>query len=132
MKRLLSLVFIGCFFVSGFARAAQPISESMVECAVIFEIFSNTAEQKGKPQAQILKMRGAAQNFLDASYVQAEQEGETEFKAFIDNIFNEKMQSWHEKVYDSSTATFLSDMPEMIDWAKYCGKMGKHYGVLKK
>lgn len=126
-----SLYFLPLFFITS-AHASQPISESMVECSVIYEIFSNTAEQKGKPQEQIQQMRQASEDFLAASYPQAAKEGQKDSKSYISKTFDEKMKTWETKVYDNSTAELVSDLPEMLDWAKYCGKMGKSYGVLGK
>jgi len=124
--------FVFFLFLATPAIASQPISASMVECSVIYQIFSDTAEQKGKPQKQIQGMRQFSRDFLDASYAQAEKEGQKNTKAYISKTLDDKIEIWKTKVYDNSTAKLLFELPEMMDWAKYCGKMGKHYGVLGK
>ena len=110
--------------------ASQPISESMAECAAIFEVTAISADDKGKPDRQITAMHEGAYAFRKAAVMRASQEGVANPKAFVAATYNAKRKKWGARWLDSSDAAFILDASENLDWVRYCGKMGKAHGVL--
>ncbi|MFK7839882.1 MAG: hypothetical protein AB8B83_06070 [Bdellovibrionales bacterium] len=123
------LIILLCF-VSFDAYAAQPISVSLAECSVIYGVTSITAEEKGKPEEQINAMRRMSEVFEDASYEQAEAEGQSDGKAFIESRMQGLVDKWHERWLSDDHVKALSLMKENMEWVGYCGALGKDRGLL--
>lgn len=127
---LLGSALCAVLFSTQHVQAAQPISESMVECSVIYELFSETAAQKNKSAKQIEIMQKSSKAFIAASYVQAKNEKRPDVNQYVDDVFAEKMAHWEDRIFKSSDLDFVANSKDMFDWVQYCGKMGKAKGIL--
>ena len=125
------LLALGACGKAGEAKSAsQPISESMAECAAIFNVTALTAERKGKSAQQVSAMREGAGAFREAAVKRAGVEGASRPEADVRKTYAEKYAKWEARWLGSSDAAFILDARENLDWVQYCGKMGKAHGVL--
>ncbi|NCT41199.1 MAG: hypothetical protein GW778_06025 [Alphaproteobacteria bacterium] len=127
MRYLLVLLLI---FPFQSARAAQPISISLAECSVIYNVVSMTAQAKGKPETQIKALRKTSDAYKDAAATQAKAEGQSDGKAYIDKQLPALIEKWDERWLSGDDVKVLSHMKENWEWVQYCGKLGKDRGLL--
>jgi hypothetical protein len=112
------------------AHAAQPISVSLAECAVIYNVTSIRAEEKGKPEQQILTMRKMSDVFKKAAYKTAVREGRDDGTSYIDAKLPALQSKWNERWRGGDDMKALSLMKKNMEWVQYCGKLGKDRGLL--
>ena len=122
--------FILLFFPFCSPHAAQPISVSLAECSVIYNVTSITAEAKGKSVEQVSTMREMSDVFRNASYSSAEDEGQVNGQAYIHEELPALEQKWDERWLNEDDMKALSYMKENMEWVSYCGKLGKDRGLL--
>ena len=111
-------------------QASQPISISMAECSVIFDVLSITAEKRNKPQKNIDQMKRGAAIFKDAAYKQASSEGQAEPKAYIDNELTRLNKKWSDRWLNASQDQFIKAAEENLQWVQYCSKLGRERMLL--
>ena len=129
MKLRILLCIVGFAFIQS-AQAQQPISVSLAECSVIFNVMSITAEQKGKPAKQINGMREASAALKQGAIIEAQAEGQPDGTTYINSKMPALIQKWDMRWLSVSTADLIKNMPENMEWVQYCGKLGKDRGLL--
>lgn len=126
--RLLLILLISITTFPAMAQNTQPISVSLAECSVIFKVLRVTAAQRGKTQEQLDKLRKGSEIFLDTARTEAEKEQQPE--GFIDDELPRLTDKWDNRWLSASDTTLLANMSENMEWVQYCGKLGKHKGIL--
>ncbi len=128
MKRLILTCILAVIGTPSMAQNTQPISVSLAECSVIFKVMRISAAQKGKSQEQLDKLKKGSEVFLNEAYKQAESEGQA--SGYIAEQLPRLGEKWDSRWLSASTATLMANMNENMDWVQYCGKLGKHKGIL--
>lgn len=115
MRRLL----FATVFVMPTAAGTQPFSESMADCASLYQ----NAAQWVKTDESADKMMYAAIQWADAAVVQSKAEGNAVSSDAIWQRIDGKTEKWEAK----GGRVFFSQ--EFRDWAQYCRKFAKDRGV---
>lgn len=68
--------------------------------------------------------------FKEDAEKQAVSEGQPNGQAYINANMPELLDKWDKRWLSASTAQLLRNMPENMEWVKYCGKLGKSRGLL--
>lgn len=106
------------------AQQQQPISYSMVECAVIYSVISRSAKARGRDEDTIKRFGQMSANFMEAAAAQAAAEGVEDINAHITDIYKEVSPEW-----DSKLGSILQ-LPDTLEWIQYCGALAHSRGIV--
>ena len=99
--------------------AAQPFSQSMAQCAGLFE-----AVQRMVPEHEsIAKIEAAAAAFLEAAVTEARAEGQDDPEAWVERHRDEMRAEWEEY---GGLKVFSQDF---VDWTDYCRSFADDRGI---
>ncbi|WP_425039057.1 hypothetical protein [Primorskyibacter sp. S187A] len=104
--------------------ASQPISESLVQCAQLFDL-SNRQSGKAAMNEKGHTLKALAESYMQAAETQAQTEGQGDPAAYVAAMAKRKAQLW-----DGKGRLYVFS-EEFRDWARYCRKLGRHIGVNK-
>ncbi|MCB1338251.1 MAG: hypothetical protein KDK10_12620 [Maritimibacter sp.] len=99
--------------------AAQPFSQSMAQCAGLYEALSaliSTPDRKAKLDA-------AAAIFTETAWTEAEAEGQSDPAAWVDGHRRAMRDDWTAK---GRGAVFSQDF---LDWTGYCNRFATSRGI---
>ncbi len=85
-------VFVLAQFIPTTKR--QAISVSLAECSVIMDVLETTISERGKSEAQIEEVRILSDAFMEASYVQAQKEGQN--NKYVESKLPELEEFWRD------------------------------------
>ena len=104
------------------AAASQPISESLVECAALYDM-SNRAfpERRETPDGE--RLENARAELLDAALGRAQEEGRSDAQGYVAELLPLKEAGWDAK---GVQYVFTQDFR---DWMGYCRSVSEHLGV---
>lgn len=115
MRKLLLVCLIGL----PTQTSAQPYSESMADCAAVFQ----NAAQWVKTDVSADELMSVAIRWADAAIAQAAQEGDAMSEDALWAKIDGKTAQWEAK---GGTVFFTQDFR---DWSQYCRKFADHTGV---
>jgi hypothetical protein len=124
MHRLL-LVIPLCLGLPESATAAQPISESFVECAQLFDL-SNRAHPSRRDTENGAMLRYAAEQMMSGAHAEAETEGRKNIPAYLEQMAQDKACKWDEK------GGLYVMTQDFRDWAAYCRSLAQSRGISLK
>lgn len=98
---------------------AQPYSESMADCAALYQNAAQWVRRDDRAE----KLMIAARTWHAAAVKQARAEGRALSDDAMWNKIDRKTAAWEEK-----GARFVFS-EEFLDWTRYCAKFAKHTGT---
>lgn len=122
MNPIVLFLALAASTAAGPATAGQPISESLVECAALFE-SSNRWFPDRRTTAKGRSLRAASGALLDEAAVAAREEGRREIDAYLARTLAAKQASWDGK----GMLHLLTE--DGREWFKYCGSLARHRGL---
>ena len=122
MKRLILAM---CLAVPTSVSAGQPVSESLVQCAQLFDT-SNRMHPGHRTSGNGQKLAALSTRFMDAAAREAKREGRASVRPYLRSHAAKKAAYWDAK---GEAYVFTDDFQ---DWAKYCRRLGKDRGVYRK
>lgn len=106
------------------ARAQQPVSVSMVECAVIYDVVARSAEARGRPDEMVEQFSALSENFMNAAAEQAAAEGVADVEDHITDTYKEVSPEWEGKIGS------ILQLPDTLEWIRYCGALAHDRGLV--
>ncbi|MEM9709393.1 MAG: hypothetical protein AAF871_11440 [Pseudomonadota bacterium] len=104
------------------AQASQPISESLTECAAIYQMSAEILmERRPDVLPDLLASRDA---FRAEATALASKEGHRDAKSHVAGIYRTKVEKWNPA---HPVRVMMSE--DYKDWAKYCRALGKNRGL---
>ncbi|MEL6596970.1 MAG: hypothetical protein AAFQ47_13600 [Pseudomonadota bacterium] len=117
---LVALVLLG--FSPHPAKATQAYSESLMDCAVLFNT-SNRINPERADHGKGLALSRIAEALEKAAHDQAVNEGQDAPESYLSQLKASKISHW-----DGKGLTYVfSD--EFRDWMTYCRKFAGHLGI---
>lgn len=112
-------LLIATAFVIPCAAAAQPYSQSMLDCA---SVYQNAAQWVNTDESAD-KLMHAATKWADAAVLQFKAEGKGVTLDAVWGSIDEKTEKWEAK----GSEVFFSQ--DFRDWTQYCRKFAKDRGI---
>ncbi|MEX0309064.1 MAG: hypothetical protein AB3N17_02345 [Tateyamaria sp.] len=122
MKRLILAL---CLAVPTSVSAGQPVSESLVQCAQLFDT-SNRLHPSYRTSGNGQKLAALAERFMDAAAREAKREGQSSVRPYLRSHASQKAAYWDAK---GEGYLFTDNFQE---WARYCRTLGQNRGVYRK
>ncbi|MDJ1008593.1 MAG: hypothetical protein QNJ13_12300 [Paracoccaceae bacterium] len=119
MRRILMVLVLA----AAPAAAGQPISESLAECAVIYEKSADIFADRGRHDHSetLLTSRDA---FRAEAVMVGESEGRDDPVEYVLAVERAKAEKW-----GHLTLLKLAMNQDFRDWADYCRSLGRHRGL---
>ena len=111
-----------CLALPVAASAGQPISESFVECAQLFDM-SNRQEPARRATDKGAALEYAAAQLMQAAADEAAREGRRAIPAYVAEMAEVKASRW-----DAEGVTYVLSQ-DFRDWMGYCKSLAKSRGV---
>ncbi|WP_238365323.1 hypothetical protein [Mesobacterium pallidum] len=104
------------------AVAGQPISESLLECAALFDSSNRWfPERASSPKAR--KIQAVTDALLGEAERVAQEEGRREVVAYMTQVWHAKQDSW------DARGKFYMFTDDGQDWFAYCASLARHRGL---
>ncbi|MBU3258467.1 hypothetical protein KPG71_00420 [Roseovarius sp. PS-C2] len=103
-------------------QAGQPISESLVDCAMLFMI-TNRAEPARANHGKGYALDRAKDKLLIAAQSRAHQEGRDDAERYVADLAGAKAEKW-----DAKGARYIMTQ-DYRDWIGYCASLIDHLGL---
>ena len=98
---------------------AQPISQSMSECAALYRVVA--CRMSGEERAE--KLNKVADDWMTTAVATAQSEGHSNPAAYVQEKSSAKYDGW----YSEGLRWFLTE--DFRDWTAYCRSLGKNRGM---
>ncbi|MRU14186.1 hypothetical protein FDP25_01965 [Roseovarius sp. A21] len=103
-------------------QAGQPISESLVDCAMLFTI-TNRAEPERANHGKGYALDRAKDKLLVAAQARAHQEGRGNAERYVSDLASAKAEKW-----DAKGMRYIMTQ-DYRDWIGYCASLIDHLGL---
>lgn len=104
------------------AGASQPISESLTECAVIYDVSAD--RMKARRPERAARLAEAGEIFFAAAHGRAEAEGRADPAGYLAEVRLQKLEKWGD-----TTLLFMAVSETYRDWGEYCRALGRSQGL---
>ncbi|RKF16961.1 hypothetical protein D6850_05390 [Roseovarius spongiae] len=106
----------------GMASASQPISESFVQCAQLYDL-SNRYDPSRRSTEKGAMLEQAAAKFMTGAQSEARKEGRSDVSEYLAHMAETKAADWDAK---GRSYVFTQDFR---DWMSYCRSLARSRGI---
>lgn len=107
------------------AIAGQPVSESFVECAQLFDL-SNRADRSRRDTEKGAALQYAAKQMMSRAHAEASAEGRQNIDVYLEETARDKACKWDEQ------GPLYVMTQDFRDWAAYCRSLARSRGLRLK
>ena len=115
-------LIVAAMLAAGPAAEAQPISESLAECSVIYGVSADLMAERRPENAD--RLAEAEIVFYRAAIDAARGEGRRDPGGYTDAVLARKLEKWGDM-----QLVWMATSEEFRDWGDYCRALGKSRGL---